>query len=256
MPPGVAITRVGVGCERGFQRAPFVAAIGRLAVERVDLADAAAGEPLDLARQLDERHAERVGEHACPASTCRRRAGRSARCAVAPTAPPRRRTAPPARDARDAAPPRCVATAVRDQRGAPANRARHRRRSVRPADSRARRRPAAAPGSRRCRHPTRDWRGGARDTPAAVASALRVSPRRARSVRTRSPSAARNPAGSPASAGAVPRSRADATAADADARRCAGRRDAALSRGSAMKCSIVLDSSNKQALFCTSRRTS
>src|SRR5439155_3127514 len=48
----------------GFlQRAPLVATIGIGAVEVVDLADAAAGELLDLAAQLDEGVAEILGQH-------------------------------------------------------------------------------------------------------------------------------------------------------------------------------------------------
>ena len=62
MPPGVAITASAWMLHRLVERAPLVAAVGVGAVEVVDLADAAAGDPLDLAAQLDERQLERLGE--------------------------------------------------------------------------------------------------------------------------------------------------------------------------------------------------
>ena len=187
--------RLGVDLDRLLERAPLVASVGVLAVEGLDLADAAAGELLDLAAQLDEGESQVLGQHRLPASTCRRRAGRPARpasCAAPVRCRARRRCRAGRRSprARGAASPRRGARAVR---GSAATRATRwsRRPAARPASIAAPAPPAAAPGSTRCRRRTPGSPGGAPRRRRPVPDALRVMPRRARRARTRSPSATR-----------------------------------------------------------------
>ena len=66
--------------EHALQRAALVAPVARLTVQQEDLVQARAGFALDLAVELDEGHAELGARAPRPASTCPRRAGRSARC--------------------------------------------------------------------------------------------------------------------------------------------------------------------------------
>ena len=186
-PPGVAITARACRAERFLQRAPLVAPIRVRPVKRMDLRDAAAGDALDLAREFDERHPEIVRE-----PRAERRLPRS-------TQPDQR---DPVLAARGRWPVEQPDKATRAWRRSASSRFASRSRIsnhsgddvvTSPISSASGQCSAMAiccrtridalpiPYSRFAR-----WRS---ETSAACATALRVMPRRARSVRTRSPSA-------------------------------------------------------------------
>ena len=192
MPPGVAITTAGWRLDDVVERAPLVAAVGRGAVERVDLARRCSRPPSRSRGSARRTAAPARRPAARRASTCRRRAGRPARCAGrAPDRAGRRRTAPPARPGRGAARPRCgrcSSSRIISHSGelvvtSPTSSASAQSSAVATCCS-TRIEALPTPYSRLAR-----WRS---ETPDASATALRVRPRRARSRRTRSPSATRN----------------------------------------------------------------
>ena len=188
--------RLGIGFDRLLERAALVAAVGVLAVEPENFADAAAGELLDLAGELDKRKVEILRQHAAQrrlsrAAQADERDPRRAQRARPRRAEPRRQRVSRPRGAPGAASPRprlanisrklshsgdWVVTSPRISASEHC--------SARDTCKRTRIEALPTPYSRlaRCRS----------ETPVARAKALRVRPRRTRSALARSPSARRN----------------------------------------------------------------